>query len=343
MIEIRSLSGALGEFNLVDISMTIKDNEYFVLLGPTGAGKTVLIEYLVGIQRQDSGAIMVDGRDITPLYTEERNIAYVPQDYALFPNLSVEKNIAYGLEARRMPRAEIKNVIDRIIERLDIAPIRQRLPFNLSGGEKQRVALGRALATRPRIVLLDEPLSALDENLRSSMARQLRRLQQDSGAIFIHICHNFEEASDVADRIAIMNRGRLEQIGSLEEIKTAPRNEFIARFLKTGNLFSASAEGRCLQSNGIRFQKETQHVGGVFLGIRPENIRLSADGSGAVKGDNTFSGTVVSAVAKPHFKEYVVDIGMPLTVFSIGGASFAPGAGVTVRVAAEHLLVMPRA
>ena len=340
MIEIRNLHGDLGEFSLRNINMTVNNGEYFVLLGPTGAGKTVLIEYIVGIYNQDSGAILVDGRDITPLYTEERNIAYVPQDYALFPNLTVEKNISYGLEAKRMPRHEITKIVNRVITKLELDYVRHRVPLHLSGGEKQRVALGRALATQPTIVLLDEPLSALDENLRTTMAKGLRKLQQDTGATFIHVCHNFEEASDVADRIAIMNRGRLVQTGTLAEIKAEPKNEFVARFLKTYNIFDAVSDGTAVHRNGTVFQKNSSYTGDVVMAVRPENIRLEAGDNGNVP--NSFTGRVTGIVSKPHFREFSVDIGTPLIVFSIAASSIKVGDTVSVQIPPENIILMQK-
>ena len=209
MIDIENLSIDLGEFHLRDISLRIHDGEYMVLLGPTGAGKTVLVECIVGIHRPDTGRILIDGRDATRLYPEERNVGFVPQDYALFPNMTVADNVAYGLKARRLPKAEIAERVERMMRLSEVEHLRARLPLNLSGGEKQRVALGRALATEPRVLLLDEPLAALDENLRSELAAELRRVHQAVRGTFLHVCHSFEEAAEVADRVAIINEGRI--------------------------------------------------------------------------------------------------------------------------------------
>jgi ABC-type Fe3+/spermidine/putrescine transport system ATPase subunit len=214
------------------------------------------------------------------------------------------------------------------------------MPLNLSGGEKQRVALGRALATGPKIVLLDEPLSALDENLRTVMARGLRVLQQETRATFIHVCHNFEEASDVADRIAIMHEGELVQVGTLDEVKAGPENEFVARFLKTGNIFDATSDGRTVSYNGTRFHHTaTNSHGDVIMAVRPENIRILTE----VKDDdvNTVRGRVTCVISKPHFKEISVDIGIPLTVYSITDC-LSPGDTVHVHMPPEHIIVMPR-
>ena len=242
MIDIENLSIDLGEFHLRDISLRIHDGEYMVLLGPTGAGKTVLVECIVGIHRPDTGRILIDGRDATRLYPEERNVGFVPQDYALFPNMTVADNVAYGLKARRLPKAEVAERVERMMRLLEVDHLRERLPLNLSGGEKQRVALGRALATEPRVLLLDEPLAALDENLRSELAAELRRVHQAVRGTFLHVCHSFEEAAEVADRVAIINEGRIVQVGNLDEVISGPASLFVARFTRTRNLLDGRAE-----------------------------------------------------------------------------------------------------
>lgn len=337
MIELCELSGKLGEFSLKDINLKVEDGEYLVLLGPTGAGKSVLIEYIVGIFTQDKGRIMVDGEDITSLYTEERNIAYVPQDYALFPNLTVEKNIAYGLEAKNLPATEIKRIVSDLITKLGLDHLRHRMPLNLSGGEKQRVALGRALATDPKLVLLDEPLSALDENLRTNMARELKILQRNTHATFIHVCHNFEEASDVADRIAIMNQGEIVQVGTLDEVKANPKNDFVVRFLKTNNIFNAIADGNTINCDGLTLNARCEFSGDVIMAIRPEHILINPDGNEYEA--NTIQGKIVNIVSRPHMKEITVDVGPQLAVYSMTN-SHEIGDVVRVHLPEENILVV---
>jgi molybdate/tungstate transport system ATP-binding protein len=338
MIEIKNLNGDLGEFHLRDINLMVNEGEYLAILGPTGAGKTVLIEYIVGIYKPDTGSILVDGEDITPLYTEERNIGYVPQDYALFPNLTVERNISYGLEARRMPAEEVKSLVSGMISRLKIDYIRNRMPLHLSGGEKQRVALGRALATEPRFLLLDEPLSALDENLRTEMARELRQIQRDVNGTFIHVCHNFEEASDVADRIAIMNEGRIIQTAALGEIMGAPKNEFVARFVKSQNIFDGVSDGSTVRIGQTALVKENPFKGDVIVAIRPESIAILEDGD--TKGENLFSGKVENSLLKPYFIEISVNIGLPLIIYSMSERTFNRGDNIEVRIPAEKIIIM---
>ncbi|MFZ7110217.1 MAG: ABC transporter ATP-binding protein [Desulfatiglandales bacterium] len=337
MIEIKELDGDLGEFHLRDINLTVNDGEYLAILGPTGAGKTVLVEYIVGIYKPDRGSIHVDGEDIVPLFTEERNIGYVPQDYALFPNLTVERNISYGLEARRMPQDQIKGIVDEMIERLKIDYIRHRMPLHLSGGEKQRVALGRALTTEPKVLLLDEPLSALDENLRTEMAKELRRIQRDVNGTFMHVCHNFEKASDVADRIAIMNEGTIVQIGDLKEIMEAPKNEFVARFVKSQNLFEGVSDGSTVKIGRVSLAKKNPYKGDVIVAIRPENIRIVENSD---QGQNVFSGRIKGMQLKPYFTELSVDTGLPVVVITRKENNYTKGDNIRVSIPEEKVVVM---
>ena len=340
MIEIKNLNGDLGEFHLRDINLTVNEGEYLAIFGPTGAGKTVLIEYIVGLYKPDKGSILVDGEDITHFYTEERNIGYVPQDYALFPNLTVERNISYGLEARKMPREQINSVASEMISRLKINHIRHRMPLHLSGGEKQRVALGRALVTKPRVLLLDEPLSSLDENLRTELARELRKIQRGVHGTFIHVCHNFDEASDVADRIAIMNEGSIIQTGTLKEIMGAPKNEFVARFLKSQNIFDGVSDGSTIWIGRITLVKENPFKGDVIVVIRPESIAILKDRD--TKGENLFCGNVQHSLLKPYFKEISVDIGFPLIIYSMRERTFNRGDNIKVRIPPEKIIIMER-
>ena len=340
MIEIKNLNGNLGEFHLHDINLNVNKGEYLAILGPTGAGKTVLIEYITGIYKPDKGSILVDGEDITPLYPEERNIGYVPQDYALFPNLTVKRNIAYGLEARRMPPEQVNSIVSDMISRLKIEYIQHRMPLNLSGGEKQRVALGRALTTEPRLLLLDEPLSALDENLRTEMARELRQVQRGVNGTFIHVCHNFEEASDVADRIAIMNDGKIIQTGTLKEIMEAPKNEFVARFMKSQNIFYGLSDGSTVKIGETVLFKKNPFKGDVLVVIRPENIAIVENENN--KGQNIFSGKVESAKLKLYFTEIAVDIDPPLVIYSPTEKKYNKGDNITISIPPEKIAVVEK-
>jgi ABC-type Fe3+/spermidine/putrescine transport system ATPase subunit len=339
MIEIKNLNGRLGDFKLHDINLSVEQGEYLVILGPTGAGKSVLIEYIVGIYTPESGNILINNKDILPVSIEDRNIAYVPQDYALFPNLSVEKNLAYGLEARNMPKADIQRIVDETITSLKIESIRKRMPLHLSGGEKQRVALGRALATKPSLVLMDEPLSALDENLRSNMARELLNLQRKTNSTFIHVSHNFEEASDVADRITIMDKGRIVQTGTLHELMNHPETEFTANFLKTQNIFKAVTDGNTIKIGKATLIKKNRFNGEVTAAIRPENILISS-GSSLDDQDNVLSATIESVKLKPYYTEIVLNSLLPIILYGQNENNYKPGQSVKIQLPQDKIILI---
>jgi ABC-type Fe3+/spermidine/putrescine transport system ATPase subunit len=350
MIQIEDLSIDLGEFHLRDISLTIEEGEYMVLLGPTGAGKTVLVECLVGIYQPKEGRLLIDGQDLNPLYPEERNVGYVPQDYALFPNMTVAKNLAYGLKARKRPANEVEGKVREMMDLLGIAHLDYRLPRNLSGGEKQRVALGRALITQPRVLLLDEPLAALDENLRSELAAELRRVQRQLNGTFLHVCHSFEETADVADRVAIINEGRLVQLGTIEELLADPASLFIARFTRTRNLLDGTAEKvgdgcRVNVGHGLVLRSDWDALDGpVTAAVRPEHVQLLPNG--AQSEDAWTTGTIAAARPRPTYTEIQLDAGVPLIAYerrSSTDTTFQVGDEVSLRIAPSTVKVFPRA
>jgi ABC-type sugar transport system ATPase subunit len=238
MIGIKNLSLQLGKFFLSDINLTVSKGEYFVLLGPTGAGKTVLIECIAGLHACGKGEIWIDGKNATALAPEERVIGYVPQDYALFPFLNVLGNITFGLKKKRYAKPETKEKVKDLTHLLGISHLLNRDVRSLSGGEKQRVAIARALATSPRILLLDEPLSSLDVSTSKYLRLELRRFHEELGITTIHVTHNLMEAEEMADRIAIFNRGKLEQVGTPEEVFFYPENETVSDFIGTPNILN---------------------------------------------------------------------------------------------------------
>lgn len=236
MIWVENLCLQAGTFRLQEISFRIERGEYFILLGPTGCGKTLLVEAICGLNTPVSGRIHIDGRDVTHIDPARRKIGYVPQDYGLLPFKTVAQNIAFGLEARGLDKAGIRNRLDALFETLDIGHIRDRLPARLSGGERQRVALGRALAIQPDVMVLDEPLSALDEGTCRELMTRLKRLHTRLNTTFIHICHRIEEAITLGNTLAVMRDGRIEQRGTPEQLFSRPRNLFVAHFLQLPNL-----------------------------------------------------------------------------------------------------------
>lgn len=344
--ELGSPAAAGGQFRIEDINLTLQDGEYLVLLGPTGAGKTVLVECVVGLHRPRVGRIVVDGRDLTALPPEQRQVGYVPQDYALFPNMTVERNVEYGLRVRGLPVPDRRERVDAMLERLGIAHLRHRLPLNLSGGERQRAALGRALITEPKVLLLDEPLSALDEGLRAELAAELRQLQRQENATFLHVCHSFEEAADVADRLVLMRSGRIEQVGTLQDILDRPANLFMARFTRTRNLFEGSrldaATGRVALPGGIALRSTWEIPQGKFhVGIRPERVGLQPGPK--TDGTNRLPARVVSLRLRPTCLEVTLQLdgGLQLVALDRLHAAVAPGDQVALTIEPESVQLLP--
>lgn len=276
MIGIDNVSIHLGEFDLRDINLTIGRNEFFILMGPTGAGKTVLLEAIAGLIRVGSGRISVGGRDVTGLPPEKRGISIVYQDYSLFPHLTVLDNITYGLHFHKIPKNEADKRLDRLVDELDLAHLLERLPTNLSGGENQRVSLARALIVDPQVLLLDEPLSALDPGFREDLRKGLKGLHEHTDATFLMVTHDFSEALSLADRAAVMDGGRIKQVGEMKEIFQKPESTFVADFVGMKNLFTASFQDTKALINGLEVELgRTPEDGHGYIAIRPEDVVLS--------------------------------------------------------------------
>lgn len=261
MIETADLVLTVGDFRLGPVDLAVNPGEYFVLLGPPGCGKSLLLESICGLKRIDAGRVLLDGADATRLEPRERVISYVPQDYALFPHLSAAENIGFGLKARHLSSQARTARVRETAAMLGIDHLLNRRVAGLSGGEKQRVALGRALVLRSKILLMDEPVSALADVIRQEVCTELRRLQRELDLTVIHVSHNLEEAFLVADRAAVMADGLLHQVGGMGELLRRPRDRFVARFMRCENILPApdGAPGR-------------------EMIIRPEDIAVHPDG-----------------------------------------------------------------
>ena len=254
MIRIENLSNNWDTFTLNNISLEIKEGEYFVILGPTGAGKTLLLELIVGLYIPNEGKIFIDEKDITYEVPEKRNLGFLYQDYSLFPHLSVKKNIEYGMKLRNISKNEIDSKIKELSNILKIEHLMHRDTTTLSGGEQQKVALARALAINPKVLLLDEPFSALDENTKSKLISEMKDFHRKEGITFIHVTHSQEEAILLADRIGIMMNGTVVQVGNPDEIFYKPISKEIAKFVKIENIW----EGKVIKKKRRRTSSRCQ-------------------------------------------------------------------------------------
>lgn len=282
MIRLEDLTVRLKQFALSEINMEVRKGEYFIILGPTGAGKTLLLETVAGLRRNDAGSIFINNIDVTRLEPERRKTGFVYQDYTLFPHLSVRDNIIFGLKCRRAHKSAINDKLAHLAELLNIGQLLERRPETLSGGEKQKVSLARALSTDPDVVLLDEPISALDPQQRESVQNDLKDISKKLNRTFIHVTHNFEEAVALGDRVAVMTDGTIIQTGTADEIFRHPNSEFVARFAMTRNIFSGSAAddgygGAIFTIDNNKLEVTTDLRGQLHASIRPEDILVSRD------------------------------------------------------------------
>ncbi len=262
-VEFQGVSRHFGDVRAVDaIDLTITDGEFFTLLGPSGSGKTTSLRMIAGFEQPTAGRITLFGQDVTNRPPYERPVNTVFQDYALFPHMTVGENVGYGLMIRKTPRPEREKRVAEALEMVQLAGYQQRKPSQLSGGQRQRVALARALINRPRVLLLDEPLGALDLKLRQQMQVELKTIQHEVGITFIFVTHDQEEALSMSNRIAVFNGGRIEQIGSPTELYERPRTPFVAQFVGTSNILEGDAAAAITG---------TPHL----IAVRPEKIRLS--------------------------------------------------------------------
>lgn len=280
MIELRGVQKSLGQFSLRGVDLTVETGEYMVVLGPTGAGKTVLLEAVAGLHPLDGGEIRLHGRSVEGVAPEHRNVAYVPQDYVLFSHMSLRANIEFPLVLRKRPRAQIDAIVAHLCGTLRITHLLDRRPRTLSGGEQQRGALARALSWDPELLLLDEPLSALDEGTRADLTRWLSETTGELGTTVIHVCHNFEEALDLGDRIAVMRDGKVLQVDTPTEVLRRPGSAFLARFMGCTNLLEVEqydcGTGEAVLPTGVRLRCAPPTTAGPLLAtVRPEEIEVA--------------------------------------------------------------------
>jgi spermidine/putrescine ABC transporter ATP-binding subunit len=322
LIRIDSVSRSFGEIVALDsVSIDIRENEFFALLGPSGCGKTTLLRVLAGFEEPDSGTVTLAGSDLLALAPNRRPINLMFQSYALFPHMSVEKNIAYGLEREHLSKAEVRARVDEVLQTVGLVDKARSRPAQLSGGQRQRVALARAIVKKPRLLLLDEPLSALDRKVRAEMQLELKRLQHEVGITFVVVTHDQEEAMSMADRIAVMADGRVQQIASPVDLYQRPANLFVADFIGTSNRFTGTlgSDGVTVPGLGLLPSRRPSSLdpGSAHVIVRPEDVRIveSADWSlsGTVIDTQFFGGSSTIAVEVPGHEAPVMLIrhGLP--------------------------------
>ncbi|MGB4503316.1 MAG: ABC transporter ATP-binding protein [Syntrophaceticus sp.] len=317
MIRLTNLSKHLCDFTLSEINLTVQDNEYFVIVGPTGAGKTVLLETIAGMYPPDKGEIWINGCNVTSKCPEERNIGFVYQDYLLFPHLKVRDNILFGLKIRRLSQRSMNDALEQMVALLRIGHLLDRYPATLSGGEQQRVALARAMITSPQVLLLDEPLSALDPPTREEFQTELKRIHQYTKTTTIHITHDFDEAMVLADRMGIIRSGKLEQVGRPLDLFHKPRSREIARFVGIDNIYPAVVreygQEKYVELGSLRWRVLSELDGEVQVAIRPEDIILAREDFTS-SAQNRVRGIVSAISPRGGMVKVTLDAGIPLVV-----------------------------
>ena len=350
-LHLRNLTKKYGELAAVDdLTLTIPAGSFFALLGASGCGKTTTLRMVAGLEDPTSGTISIGDRDITNLRAYKRPVNTVFQSYALFPHMDIFENVAFGL--RRRGIKDVKGPVEDMLELVELAPMARRKPTQLSGGQQQRVAVARALINQPDVLLLDEPLGALDLKLRRQMQIELKRIQTEVGITFVHVTHDQEEAMTMADTVAVMNAGRIEQMGHPADIYELPRTVFVANFLGQSNLFAGRKSGTSgdlilVESNGQTFSvpqaRNAAEGTDMIVGVRPEKMTIldEPDAHKVPDSHNRLTGAVIDVSYTGVSTQYLVttDWGQDITVFEqnvLVGDRCEVGDRVIVHWAPEH-------
>ena len=347
-----------GDMVAVDhIDLEVQDGEFFSLLGPSGCGKTTTLRMIGGFEQPTSGLVELQGEDVTWLPAYRRNVNTVFQNYALFPHLTIFENVAFGLRRKGVGDAEVRTRVSEMLELVELPGFERRKPTQISGGQAQRVALARALINRPAVLLLDEPLGALDLKLRKQMQVELKRIQQEVGITFIYVTHDQEEAMTMSDRIAVMNKGRYEQLGDPASLYERPSTRFVAGFLGISNLLPGAITGtdgryatvKLTDGTGVRAPSAlVEGTDPVSIGVRPEKIRLRATDEVTPDGHNHLRGVVRDASYLGVSTQYQVEAlgGARLTVYeqnverATRAELWAPGEEVQLTWSPDHSFVV---
>jgi spermidine/putrescine transport system ATP-binding protein len=354
-IALEGVSKGFGETRAVqDVTVAIGEGEFFSLLGPSGCGKTTTLRMIAGFEVPDEGRIVLQGDDVTSVSANHRKVNMVFQQYALFPHMTIYDNVAFGLKVKRVPRREHSERVHEMLRVVELEGLDRRRTRQLSGGQQQRVALARALVNRPAALLLDEPLGALDVKLRRQMQFELKRIQAELGTTFVYVTHDQEEALAMSDRIAVMNGGRVEQIGSPREIYECPATAFVADFIgslnaldiEVGELVGSYAVARIGEHERVVVPVgSTVCVGdSVRIAVRPERIRMGAPNGLASDGGSRLDGTIAEIVYLGMYTQFHVDTRLGRVIChrladeSLG--SFAAGSPVTLTWESEHTALL---
>lgn len=312
ILQLQQIEKRFGDTKVLDgIDLSIKQGEFITMLGSSGCGKTTTLRIIAGLETPDSGRVLLEGRDVTNEEPNKRNVNTVFQNYALFPHMSVESNIGYSLRLKHIDKATIKKTVAEALDMVQLSGYEKRMPGELSGGQRQRVAIARALVNKPKVLLLDEPLGALDLQLRHQMQTELKRLQKRLGLTFIYITHDQEEALNMSDRIAVMREGQFEQIGTPEQVYDMPLTSYVARFVGSANILSGNVTAIDEQIVAFNCQGVTVYVARrdaqisigqtVTIAVRSEKINLTPKGAGgtglhAVVTEKSFTGGVLHII-----------------------------------------------
>ncbi|MEV7780486.1 ABC transporter ATP-binding protein [Kitasatospora sp. NPDC088351] len=355
-VRLTGIGKTYGSFTAVHpLDLTVPQGSFFALLGASGCGKTTTLRMIAGLEEPTSGAVLIGGQDVTALPPYKRPVNTVFQSYALFPHLDIFENVAFGL--RRRGRKDVKKQVDDMLELVELGPYARRKPHQLSGGQQQRVAVARALINHPQVLLLDEPLGALDLKLRRQMQLELKRIQTEVGITFVHVTHDQEEAMTMADTIAVMNGGRVEQLGAPADLYENPATTFVANFLGQSNLLPADVTGAdggdlLLTADGTRLAVPRARCATdarkVHLGVRPEKITIEHASAEVADGRNRLAGTVVDSSFIGVSTQYLVrtDGGQEVTVFEQNmerDARIVPGAPVVLHWNPAHSFALDAA
>ncbi len=343
MLELRNIKKSFGETPVLNgINLHVMHGEFITLLGSSGCGKTTLLRIIAGLESSDSGSVILAGEDVTAFPPEKRNVNMVFQNYALFPHMNVAENIGYSMRLKRRKRSDISKAVSEALDLVQLPGYGERMPAELSGGQRQRVAIARALVNEPRVLLLDEPLGALDLQLRRQMQIELKRLQKQLGITFIYITHDQEEALNMSDRIAVMKNGLFQQLGSPSEIYDHPRNAYVARFVGSANILSGTAvladDEFFLQYGGGRIpipstKASVQNGAPVTVAVRSEYLDIEppeTEGIPAVVKEKSFSAGMLRIALETRDGEELIA--------SRHGIDYqvVPGEAVTLRFSKEH-------